>query len=239
MSYPFIDLNSMFITSRGVTGNIDYTNANTLFLGQSRVTGNVISQQQQLNDIVTAENQRLIDKKQSVNNAILGQQRAVALNESNRLQQNSYTNLLIILIITLVSFIAIMIASNYLTFIPQVVFDLLSIIVISVGIYFGLSNYLDIQSRSLMDFNKLDLPGLAKNISGNTTAAGSTSSGDLLSGLDSCVGAACCSGTTKWDQGNNVCKENFTTLTFSYDNNITSASAAANSPYEFKDYVPV
>jgi len=235
---PFIDLNTLFVRNKDTTGVVDYTTAYSNFNNQRTNARSVIDQQAKLKDIVTKENQRLQDKKDSVDKAVSGQQRAVALNESNRLRQNSYTNLLIILIITLVLFILIMVASNYLTFIPEIVFDILSIIVISIGIYIALNRYLDIQSRNNMNFNELNLVGLPNKLAPKSPPPGSTNSGDLLATLDECVGSSCCSPGTKWDQGNGVCKENFTTLTFSYDTSRTSANAASNSAYEFDKYLP-
>jgi hypothetical protein len=117
--------------------------------------------------------------------------------------------------------------------------------VISAGIYIALFNYLDIQSRNNMDFNELDLAGLDNKVGGNSKDA---SNGDLLSGLNGCMGSSCCDpNTTVWDKGNGVCKpmtikQGFTTLTFNYipgdPASMTSATAKSATPYEFDSYVP-
>jgi len=266
MSNPYIDLTGVLTIQKDYLGNLsasdpnsqplistiqsnlsnmytDYSVANASTLG-------TLAHQTDVSNIVQAEYQRLLQKKQGVDNAYIGQQRAVALNESNRLKQNSYTKLLIVFIVTLVAFIAIMVASDFFTIIPQVVFDILSIIVITAGIYIGIFSYLDIQSRNNMNFNELALKGIDNKQSGNTVVSSNSYGNptDLLSGLSGCVGSECCGPSTVWDQGNGVCKpvsilQPFTTLTFSYNNgeisNMTSENAASNSPYEFQNYVPI
>jgi hypothetical protein len=254
-TYPYVDLKGVLTIQKDYLGNLKASDAesaqviNTIqqnltsmytdYATANPQTDSAITRQKDVLNIVTEEKKRLEEKKQGVDNAAFGQKRAVELNNSNRLRQNSYTNLLIVLIITLVAFVLIMIASNYLTFVPQVVFDLLSIIVISVGIYVSLHSFLNIQARDKMDFNRLDIPGLNNTTAGNSIAKGTGPGGltNLISGAG-CVGSDCCGPQTKWDQGNNVCKQGFTTMTFSY-NTGDITKVASNGPYEFENYVPV
>jgi len=252
-NYPYVDLNGVLNIQKDYLGNLsasdpdsaavirqiqsNLSNMYTDYAAANTSTDSALTRQKEVLDIVNAEKKRLQDKKQGVDNAAFGQKRAVELNNSNRLKQNSYTNLLIILIITLVLFVGIMIASNYLTFIPQVVFDLLSIIVISVGIYIALYSFLDIQGRNNMNFNQLDLAGMNNSIAGNSKAAGAGGPKNLITGDFGCVGSDCCGPATIWDQGNNICKQGFTTMSFSY-NTGDITKVAANGPYEFDDYVP-
>ena len=253
MSYPYVDLNGVLNIQQDYLGNLSASDPKsaavinqiqqnlshmyTDYAAANASTDSTLTRQQDVIDIVNSEKNRLQAKQQGVDNAAFGQKRAVELNNSNRLRQNSYTNLLIILIITLSLFVGIMIASNYLTFVPQVVFDILSIIVISVGIYIALYSFLDIQSRNNMDFNQLNLPGLKNSTAGNTIAAGAGSSTNLITGSTGCVGSDCCGPKTNWDQENSICVQGFTTMSFSY-NKGDIAKVSANSPYEFEDYVP-
>jgi hypothetical protein len=253
--YPYVDLNGVLNIQQDYLGNLSASDPNsaavinqiqqnlshmyTDYAEANASTDAALTRQKDVLDIVNSEKKRLEDKKQGVDNAAFGQKRAVELNNSNRLKQNSYTNLLIVLIITLALFVGIMIASNVLTAVPQVVFDLLSIIVISVGIYIALYSFLNIQSRNNMDFNQLELPGLKNSTAGNALASGAGSSTNLITGSTGCVGSDCCGTDTKWDQDNNICvKQGFTTMSFSY-NTGDIRKVAANSPYEFEDYVPV
>ena len=118
-------------------------------------TSGILTQQNQVMDIINTENQRLQDKKNSVDGILVAKKRSAELNNSNRLRQNGYTNILIVFILTLVVFILISIASSRFTFIPQFVFELLIILDICIGGYFAFIMFLDIQSRSNMNFNEL------------------------------------------------------------------------------------
>jgi hypothetical protein len=210
-------------------------------------TDDVITKQNKMIDITNTEKKRLLDKKQSVDNIIQGQKRALELNNSNRLRQHSYTNLLVILIVTLALFVGIMILSSYFPMVPQTIFDILSIIVISIGIYLSVYQFLDIQSRNNMNFNELNLAPLSNKNAGNTIALspGKGSLLDLISGTG-CIGQECCGPNTVWDNGNSVCNSmsilsGFTTMSFAYEKGDLSSMANVNAdgPYEFDAYTPV
>jgi len=260
---PYVDLNGVLTIEKNYLGNLNasdpgsaaiinnvQSNLDTMYkdyIDSHISTDAGITYQKKMMDIVNSEKERLHQKKQSVDAAIFGQKRAVELGNSNRLRQSSYTNLLLILIVTLVLFVAIMIASTYLTFIPQVVYDILSIIVISVGIYVGLYSFLDIQSRNNMNFNELNLPGLNNSVAGNSVATGNGSMFNLITGSTGCVGSDCCDNiTTKWDNEKLYCKaipttSGFTTMSFAYKNGDLSSinnKIESDSPYEFENYVP-
>jgi hypothetical protein len=227
--------------------NLSATHQN--YVNSNISTDALLTNQEKVLNIVENEKKRLEDKKQSVDTVIFGQKRAVELNTSNRLRQQSYTNLLIIFILTLGAFVLIMVLSIHFTIIPQSVYDLLSIIIISVGIYFGSLQFLEIQSRSKMDYNKLDLATLNNSVSGNTLAGNTAARGtgnllDLIN-TNGCVGSDCCGTGSSWDQGNSVCRATalinaFTTMDFAYNSgDLSKTNISANGPYEFSDYVPI
>jgi hypothetical protein len=259
MSNPIIDLNGVLnvqkdyllnlksqsqnSASAGVISDIqtnlqnlygDYTNSN-------QTTDGLLTQQTNVLNIVNTENQRLEDKKDSVDKILTGKKRAADLNNSARLRQNAYTNLLIVFIITLGLFIGIIILSRTFPFIPQSIFDILSIIVISIGIFVGIYLFLDIQTRSKMNYDQLDLPGINKNVAGNTLATG-TDTGNLLDliNISGCVGSDCCGPNTTWDQGNSKCSSvsisGFTTMDVAYNKSELS-KITPNSAFEFSNYV--
>jgi hypothetical protein len=263
-NYPYVDLNGVFNVQKDYLAKVTSESSDPSTTGiindiQTKLTGMynnytaaglstdaVLDHQNKMMDIVNTEKQRLQNKKDSVDNVIYGQKRAVELNNSNRLKQHGYTGLLIILIITLVLFIGIMMLSSYLPFVPQVFFDLLSIIVISTGIYMSLYTFFDIESRSNMNFNELDLPGLSNTVAGNARAQGTGNWEDLLGGINGCMTDSCCGPDTQWDQGNNVCvpssifRNGFTTMSFAFNSgDLTNTNISSNSPYEFDNYVPV
>lgn len=248
-TYPYIDVNGVLEVEKNNLSNINSQNSNDLtskiqkelnnlyssYKAADSSTDSVITQQKQVLDIVNTEHQRLQDKKQSVDNAINGQKRVLDLTDSNRLRQQSYTKLIVIFIITLVLFVGIMLLSKNLTFIPQVFFELLAIIIISISIYNSLYLYLDIQSRSNMNFNELDIPSLNNSVAGNAliSGQGTGSLTDLLTGLNGCKTSDCCGPQTIWDNVNNVCVPITITTTISASDsmrgNITQSASMSTS----------
>lgn len=240
-----VDLKSQSQNSRSTDpiNNIQ-TNLQKLYdgyIGANQTTDGLLTQQNNVLNIVNTENQRLQDKKDSVDKILTGKKRAAELNNSARLRQNAYTNLLIIFIITLGLFIGIIILSRTFPFIPQSIFDILSIIVISIGIFTGMYLFLDIQTRSKINYDELDLPGINKPVAGNTVAT-STDTGNLLDliNINGCVGSDCCGPNTTWDQGNSKCNSvsisGFTTMDVAYNKSEIS-KIKPNSAFEFSNYV--
>jgi len=247
-NYPYVDVNGVLEVEKNYLRNInsqdntgltskiqnDLNNLYSSYKSANASTDSVITQQNKVLDIVNTEHQRLKEKKQSVDNAMNGQKRILDLTDSNRLRQQSYTKLLVIFIITLVLFVGIMILSKYLPFIPEIVFELLAIIIISVSIYNSLYLYIDIQSRSNMNFNELDIPQLNNSVAGNAVVSGQGSGSitDLLTGLNGCKTSDCCGPQTIWDNVNNVCIPITTTISASESmrgNIIQSATGSTSS----------
>jgi len=69
-------------------------------------------------------------------------------------------------------------------------------------------------------------------------------SGNLLGGLEGCIGSQCCSGNTIWDSGNSVCvvrpPSGFTTINYALINGELNFRLndiiKPNSPTEFDKY---
>ena len=110
------------------------------------------------------------------------------------------------------------------------------------GIY-CLFIYSSISSRSLMNYNELDLAGpsvptSSADIAANQVAAGKA--GNLLGTINflGCVGSVCCSTGTKWDSEKSKCVPapaaapptvgGFTTM--------EQSGPIANSPSEYESY---
>ena len=78
-------------------------------------TNDVLIKQKEMINIVNSEQKRLNEKKQSVDNALEGQQRLITLNNSYRLRYADYTKMIIIF--TICSFfINIISITNIITF---------------------------------------------------------------------------------------------------------------------------
>jgi hypothetical protein len=236
----------------GVSANLQNL-YNTFITSDANVQG-VLDHQADMESILNTERARINQKKADIDTALVGKERAVILNESHRLRYRHIFKMIFVIIVTLILFIMITFASKAYPFVPSAVFELLSIIVISVGIFSLYFLTISLLKRSPVYFNELNIPG--PSASGNALPSSNTKNKniqDLLGGLNlnSCIGSSCCSEGTTWDAGNVVClpgnllagstKAAFTTITQSYQiGEITGrANVQPSSPNEFSDYTMI
>jgi hypothetical protein len=209
-------------------------------IGASDTTNTVLERQNEVNNIVTAENQRLVAKKAMVDQALEGQKRTLQLNDSYRQKYSYYTRATMLIVLFLVLFILLNLLSQYLPSIPSFVFDILYFflgLTVVLTVYFI---YLDIIWRDNMNFNELNFTAPHRDSPAEIQAkiAQSSKMGDLLGTLNvvGCVGQSCCNPLyTKWDPGNAMCTgitQGFTTMNIEYSGKVI----LPNSPNEFENY---
>jgi hypothetical protein len=170
----------------------------------------VLERQQEVGSIIDIERNRLEQKKQSIDNALIGKQRAISLNESYRMRQSQYMKMKIVVVIVLAIFIGTTILSRRYPIVPPFVISLINVIVILGGGIYCLLLYGSISSRSMMNYDELELKGptvlSGSEVDANRIAAGKT--GDLLGSINlfGCVGPKCCTdGDTMWDEATSKC----------------------------------
>jgi hypothetical protein len=227
----------------GIQGNNFQLSQN--FNDQRTRISQILTNQSQVSNIVNTELERLKDKKTSVDQAIIGQQRIVTLNDNYRQRYAQYINIIVVICITLVLIIGLITLENTFTFIPSYVFETLMAFIFIGGLYLCYVFYSLIQSRSNMDFNKLNLPGPVSLSPAQLEAQkqAAAKSGNLLGTINlyGCIGPECCGNNTQWDSGNSICLPNgetysgFTTMTISYNN----INVLPNSPNEYANYMPL
>ena len=233
---------------------------------QANISGNqILDHQTDMSNIVDTEKTRLLLKKQNVDNALEGKNRAIHLNESYRQRYSHYTHMVMIITFTLAIIVLLTLLSVYFPVIPSFVTSLLSFIIGLIAAIYCYFIYTDIQRRDILNFNELNLSGpnilTPEQIAQQQKA--SAASGNLLGTLNlgSCVGASCCSGDTVWDPITSSCltpadvtmnaaaallkanatstptpsQQPFTTLADAYGNN-NMKNVSANSPNEFEGY---
>ena len=214
------------------------------FINTGVTTLGTLDHQQQMMGIVNTEHDRLNKKKDDINSAMIGKQRALELNESYRLRYQQYMKMLTVVITTLLLVIFFSHLNGRFPGVPSFVWEILSIIVVSSGIVIIYYMFKDLLSRSNVDYNELAIPQPNGNLAGNTISGDGDLS--LLSGMNfnMCVGSSCCNDGTHWDDGNAVCIGNtivvsgFTTISQSRLNgNISSQGLVkANYPTELDNY---
>ena len=285
MASPYVDLNgllqlqSQYLTGlkanpedTALTGKVSelQSQLQNLYTGYGSAIGSgnaVLDHQTAMAGIVDTENARLMAKKQNIDNALVGRKRATMLNESYRQRYARYTDMLVTTVITLVVFLGIVVLGRYFTFIPSFVFDLLSIVVVIVGVFTCYFIYLDIARRDKMNFDELNVDGPLivdpETIKKNAAAEGKK--GNLLGSINigGCVGASCCSAEpgkeTEWDPDYAVCAPKGTLAARAIaDAETAKANAAAaantgttsaftlmnkpvrpNAGYEYDSYAPI
>jgi hypothetical protein len=232
------------------TGNL-YNGLNATTLN----TNDVLIKQNDMLKIINDENNRLKEKKQNVDNALEGQNRLVMLNNSYRLRYADYVKILIIITISISIYVLVSLARKYIPFFPEALFNTTLILLIPITIIIVYYMYNDIISHNKLYYDELEFKPptmlsaderLKEKVSYQTNVL---KSGELLAGLEGCVGAQCCSGNTIWDSGNSVCvvKPNtgFTTIDYALLNgevNFTlknKDSIQPHSPNEFESYTRI
>jgi len=263
----YVDVSGMFNIQRNFVGNLlTYTNGNskvaadastsvsnqlnTLYgriIDSNTSSEGILEQQGSMIAMVDAENARLTQKKSDIDNAILGKQRAIQLNESYRLKYQQYTKIMIVIIVTLLLFIGITYLSKRFPILPSFVYEILSILVISIGIFTIYYMTIDMLNRSKTYYDKLNLAPPSGQTSTSQTSQGSQSQSiyDLLAqtNMQICIGSTCCDNGTHWDAGNATCVGNtisaFTTIQQAYSLEKSNKNVKPNTPNEFENYMPV
>jgi hypothetical protein len=209
-----------------------------------------IQVQQQIANIVNAENARVDLKKSKIDNELQTQKRLIQLNNSYRKKYNAYNVLYIIFIVFLVTLCGIMLIKRFFPFIPSFVFDISFIIVIPIFCILLLYKYLDISKRDDINYDEIkrDNPTilteeetLKKKVAEQTKIL---KSGSLFGSYSGCIGSRCCSDTTNWDSGNSLCvaKDGFATINYALINGeidfskVNGNTIQPNYPNEFENY---
>jgi len=174
-------------------------------------SNNVLTHQTQVAEIVDTEKDRLVQKKQSIDNALVGKKRAIELNDSYQKKQAEYNKIKFAWVIALAISVILVISKKTFVFLPSFIFDLFTILVLFGASIYTISILIEVSRREKINFNKLDLPDpparTAAELQAAAKATGKKEGGDLLGGMNlyGCVGSYCCSPGTKWDNDITKC----------------------------------
>ena len=208
----------------------------------------VLTRQQDMINILNKEQARLTLKKAEIDDAYVGKQRAVQLNESYRMKYHQFMKIMLVVIVTLVLFIFVTFLSSRFPIVPSFIFEMLSILIISVGLFAIYFLVIGMLRRNNAHYDQLNLsppPGAGGNVIISAPPAPNLQ--DLLSGLNinQCIGSSCCADGTRWDGGNASCVGNsrsgFTTIQIAQNNGdfYGRPLVKANSPNEDEHYTKI
>jgi hypothetical protein len=211
---------------------------------------------QKVDGVLIAEKDRLDKKKELIDKAEFSQNRHQELNESYRKRYMYYNYIGVVVVITLLVYLALVMIQYFIPIIPSVFIDIATIFIFAFIIIFVVYNLIIIYSRDKLNFDKINNDNaniisaselekqrqkdiLSGNLSGVATAAIGAS----------CVGAACCSTGTRWDSGNLVCMPGnvisaFTSISESfsminYNDIVINGRVKPFEPSEFDNYAKI
>ena len=230
-------------TDTELTGKVNMlqSNLDTLykdFRKSKKSSSAVLARQQEVSSIIDEEKSRLEQKKQSIDNALVGKKRAIELNETYRMRQSQYLRIKVVFVIVLAICIFLTLLQRRFPIVPSIFVTLLNLILVLMGGIYCLFIYSSITSRSLMNYNELDLAGPAVPTSSADIAASqlaASKAGNLLGTINllGCVGSVCCSTGTKWDKEKSKCVPDSTEDGFTA---MGHSVPFAHSPSEYDSY---
>ena len=204
------------------------------FSNSSPASSVALDHQTQMSQILAQENQRLAKKKVGIDNAYYTQQRLIQLNESYREKNMAYINILVIIIIAIIIYLALLIMSKNLPFIPPFVINLSMALLFTGTLITVLVLYSKIQKRDPMNYQKLLFVPPDGNVYLNGNIYGNTNLGFNFA---TCVGEYCCGNGTTWSAtyGNCVVTSPFTLMSDCG----TCGNIMPYFPFEYEQYAKV
>jgi hypothetical protein len=246
----FGDINALFAS---YVQDVDPAEINNKinYLSRAVVTADdanneLLLKQDEVKNIIKDEKNRIQRNIDITENNLTTKKRLIEFNESNRLRTEQYNNILYIFVITLFIIVVIIIGGRQIEFLPDIIPQILVIIIGSISAVKIFQMYYNINKRSHLDYNKLSLdkPAIDSPEQIKRSKEKAAKSGDLLGSISTggCVGAECCDIDTIWDEPSRKCtipkktaNEAFTTERLKYNHNIVPP----NSPNEFNGYSKV
>ena len=139
-------------------------------------SSNVLTHQDKVKDIVDTEKARLLEKKQTIDNALVGKKRAIALNDSYQKKQAEYNKIKYAWVMALAISVILVISKKNFQFLPSFVFDLFTILVLFGASIYTIRILVEVSRREKTNFNKLDLPDPAARTAAELQAAAKAAS---------------------------------------------------------------
>lgn len=163
----------------------------------------ILTDQAAIQGILNREEQRLKDREEAISSADYQQKRLVELTGNATLQRQATNKIYLIIVLALLLFVAVKLIAG---FVPEIVADLLTIIIISGTIILVVYIQYDISRRNNMNFNEIDLGEPAKMVAKVETDSSKTNLADLR--LGGCIGQGCCAEGTTYNEKYSICVPN-------------------------------
>jgi hypothetical protein len=168
-----------------------YTNLAEL----SGVQVNALTKQTSIMDMVKSENQRLKEKKNTIDQAVENQKRIIYFNDNSRKESSAWLKIIITITLALGALFLIRILSFH-EYLPDMLFNVLVIAIVSTTILVVFAYYKGIRARDDYNFDELRLKPPPMSDPNATADPSST-----LSPSATCIGSQCCIIATEDDPG--------------------------------------
>lgn len=168
-----------------------YTNLSEL----SGVQVNALTKQTNIMDMVKSENQRLTNKKNTIDQAVENQKRIIYFNDNSRKVSSAWLRIIITITIALGALFLIRVISHH-GFLPDMLFNVLAVAIISICILVVFNYYKGIRARDNYNFDELRLnrPQMSDPNKDSTPSSS-------ISPASTCIGSQCCTIATDEDPG--------------------------------------
>ena len=188
------------ITSQLQSINGLLTNRQTVMNTNIDNLNNVASAQNTMYTISFLESQRLNAKKQNVDQALQGQNRMIALNDSYVKRYAKYNQIILVIVLVILIILGAILLPKYVPVIPSFVSDLIIAIAVSIGIIVVYILYMAIQARDKLYFDKLNMssPDI-KDLSDNKLNQNDQNA--AMGNIYGCIGSDCCKDPAKYING--------------------------------------
>lgn len=190
-----------------VINNLDtgLTNLNTALSAANTNVLPTLTYQNEVNTILERENTRLGERKQAIDIAETGQRRMIDLTNSATLKKQAINNMYVVVVVALLIYLGIKMLS---TILPEIVADILTIILMSITIIILIKKYSDLSKRNNMDYNTIDF-SVPVDVYGNSVASSVSTPTNLLDfRLNGCIKESCCSEGTTFNNKSSICVPN-------------------------------
>ena len=110
--------------------------------------------QEKVNEIVTTENDRLLQKKEIIDQEMDGKDRLRVLNRTTRKRGEHITQMVLVFVVVFCVYTFLTILSDTVTIIPSFLFDILNFIIVAIGIIYIFTIFVDMLSRDRLYYDK-------------------------------------------------------------------------------------
>jgi hypothetical protein len=156
---------------------------------------NALTKQTGIMDMVRAENQRLADKKNTIDQAVENQKRIIYFNDNTRKVSSAWLSIVITITLALGALFLVRVIYFH-DFLPDMLFNVLVVAIISIAILVVFNYYKDIRSRDNYNFDELRFKKPKMSDANKRQDTPST-----ITVPASCIGSQCCTVATVSDPG--------------------------------------